>query len=226
MLESEKKRIMSNGGKIYQVKTDLPIEVPYRVMPGRLSVSRTIGDIEAKYKQFEGNPRVIISDPDIYEITISDNDDFILLGCDGMFDELSNEDIIDFIWMMKDGNASIHEQAASSIDAVIKLAAFKQSYDNLTAVLIAFKGFDKSNLAEYEPMIPSIQPKRVLSNERTKKHLSFSDVSPISDHRKISVPSLKKLFIFNSATSPFKFPLINQSNKLGLLIGKKEDKCI
>ena len=35
-------------------------------MPGRLSVSRTIGDIESKYGNFGGNPNVIICEPDIF----------------------------------------------------------------------------------------------------------------------------------------------------------------
>ena len=33
---------------------------PLRVFPGRLSVSRTFGDIEAKMEKFGGNSNVII----------------------------------------------------------------------------------------------------------------------------------------------------------------------
>ena len=39
---------------------------PYRVLPGRLSVSRTIGDAEAKLVKFGGNPNVIICEPEIF----------------------------------------------------------------------------------------------------------------------------------------------------------------
>jgi hypothetical protein len=35
------------------------------VFPGRLSVSRTIGDIEAKDPRYGGNPKCVISTPDI-----------------------------------------------------------------------------------------------------------------------------------------------------------------
>jgi protein phosphatase 2C family protein 2/3 len=38
---------------------------PFRVLPGRLSVSRTFGDIEAKKVKYGGNPRVIIAEPEI-----------------------------------------------------------------------------------------------------------------------------------------------------------------
>ena len=38
---------------------------PVRVNPGRLSVSRTFGDIEAKFEKFGGNPKVVIAEPEI-----------------------------------------------------------------------------------------------------------------------------------------------------------------
>lgn len=38
---------------------------PYRVLPGRLSVCRTFGDIEAKLPKYGGNPKVVISTPEI-----------------------------------------------------------------------------------------------------------------------------------------------------------------
>lgn len=55
----EKQRILANGGRIYQTKTKIKVEEnfilknkillgPYRVFPGRLSVSRTVGDAEGK----------------------------------------------------------------------------------------------------------------------------------------------------------------------------------
>ena len=54
---------------------------PYRVFPGRLSVSRTFGDIEAKREKFGGNPNVVIATPEIKEFMIDDKMDFLLLGC-------------------------------------------------------------------------------------------------------------------------------------------------
>jgi serine/threonine protein phosphatase PrpC len=53
---------------------------PPRVKPGRLSVSRTFGDIEAKYPAYGGNPKVVIAVPEISKFTISPNFDFLILG--------------------------------------------------------------------------------------------------------------------------------------------------
>jgi hypothetical protein len=38
---------------------------PYRVLPGRLSVSRTFGDIEAKLEKFGGKAGVVVAEPEI-----------------------------------------------------------------------------------------------------------------------------------------------------------------
>lgn len=54
---------------------------PFRVFPGRLSVSRTFGDIEAKKLKYGGNPRVIVADPEIKAFKVMPNYDFILLAC-------------------------------------------------------------------------------------------------------------------------------------------------
>ena len=57
-------------------------------------MSRTFGDIEAKREKFGGNPNVVIAVPDIVEFTIDDKMDFLLLGCDGIFDKISNAEVI------------------------------------------------------------------------------------------------------------------------------------
>jgi protein phosphatase 2C family protein 2/3 len=69
-----------------------------RVFPGRLSVSKTFGDIEAKRPKYGGNPNVIVCDPDIKSFQIQDNFDFILVGCDGIFERLSNREVIEVVW--------------------------------------------------------------------------------------------------------------------------------
>lgn len=63
---------------------------PHRVFPGRLSVSRTFGDIEAKLSKLDGNPRVVVHDPDILVFKIDKSHDFIVIGCDGIFDKMEN----------------------------------------------------------------------------------------------------------------------------------------
>lgn len=45
---------------------------PHRVMPGRLAVSRTLGDAEAKLIKYGGLPNVISAEPDIFTLAVTD----------------------------------------------------------------------------------------------------------------------------------------------------------
>ena len=106
------KRIVENGGRIYQNSSVIPhpnpsfkgqqqvIYGPHRVFPGRLSVSRTFGDIEAKLTKLDGNPNVVVAEPDItaFKITEESKFDFIVMGCDGIFDKMDNKETVHYIW--------------------------------------------------------------------------------------------------------------------------------
>lgn len=70
---------------------DNPYLGPYRVAPGRLSVSRTFGDLEAKHLDLGGIPGVVVCDPDVNYLPNGANElDFIVMGSDGIFDKLKN----------------------------------------------------------------------------------------------------------------------------------------
>ena len=120
----------------------------FRVYPSDLAVMRTVGDIKAKKKEFGGNPGTIINYPDIFVIDINSYDDFIVMGCDGIFDDLSNQEIIDAAWMVfkhrgKDKNYDIHELSQEACDLVIKYALEKQTTDNLSCIIIGLEGIEK-----------------------------------------------------------------------------------
>lgn len=61
-------------------------------------MSRTFGDISSKLDQFGGKPGVVIAEPEIKHFKIFSYYDFIIMGCDGIFDQLTNRDIINTVW--------------------------------------------------------------------------------------------------------------------------------
>jgi len=122
---------------------------PHRVFPGRLSVSRTFGDIEAKRPKYGGNPKVVIATPDITCFKVEDNYDFIILGCDGIFDKLSNQKVFKACWeaskkSFKNRATPIHGLCGLAVEAVLKASVADKTMDNITAVMISFKHFKKS----------------------------------------------------------------------------------
>ncbi|EGR28296.1 protein phosphatase 2c, putative [Ichthyophthirius multifiliis] len=146
----EEKRILQNGGKIYQRQVPiinpggpiLYINGPHRVIPGRLAVSRSMGDIEAKFKKYGGNINVVIAQPDITCIQIQQNYDFILLGCDGVFDKLSNEQCINFMWQkinQQKNNNNCDDIFGEAIENLLQQSLLHKSFDNISILGINFK---------------------------------------------------------------------------------------
>ena len=133
----EKERIIKNGGRIYQTQT--PIEDddnfkdkilvgPYRVFPGKLSVSRTIGEKKKKIEALGGNNSVLIPVPDIFTFDLEKDDiDFFILGCDGIYDQLSSKEILECAWMVIDNNLKMFKKKLEKKEEKNK---FKGNYGN------------------------------------------------------------------------------------------------
>ena len=120
----------------------------FRIYPCHLAVARTIGDIKAKDNYFGGLKGEIISIPDIYVYEINSNMDFIIIGCDGIFDNLSNFEIIDSAWFAIEKCAQERKYDINLItldvcNMVIKNAMDKFSVDNLSVVVIGLDGLEK-----------------------------------------------------------------------------------
>ena len=185
----EKERIVSNGGRIYQTQTPLNQNLenkenkdgdclnnenidnnlillgPHRVFPGSLSVSRTVGDAAAKIPSFGGNPKVVISEPDIYCFDLDKEDiDFVILGCDGIYDQLTSQDVFKCAYMMidfsksyniKENNNEINKEekdeidifatCANIVDFILKASMSRKSFDNVTCLIVAFKNLLNNN---------------------------------------------------------------------------------
>ena len=134
--------------KMKEIKEESEEEKIFRVYPSDLAVMRTVGDVKAKKKEFGGIPGTIINIPEIFIFDINSNDDFIVMGCDGIFDDLSNEEVINAAWIVfknraKEKNYDIHELSQEACDMIIKVALEKQTTDNLSCIVIGLEGIEK-----------------------------------------------------------------------------------
>lgn len=82
----------------------------------------------------------MIAVPDIKAFKIQEQHDFILLGCDGIFDKLSNWECINCSWFSvnNDKASNVHKQCGKIVDIVLKASIAKRTLDNITVVMIAF----------------------------------------------------------------------------------------
>ena len=179
---SEFMRIIQAGGYIYQTQTimkqgiptnqvqqvrleappesdsdedDNPFVGPYRVFPGRLSVCRTFGDVEAKVQSLGGLENCVVCQPEItHEPNGTQTLDYIIIGSDGIFDKLKNDQINQIVWDIANFQRTRHLSVAGTqatnlhqicgliTDEIIQSAARNHSIDNISVVFVAFKKFE------------------------------------------------------------------------------------
>ncbi len=117
----ERKRIEGLNGKITFDGDDWRIK--------DLSLSRAFGDLDA-------TPYVTHL-PQIYKYKISNNDKFIILACDGLWDVMSNQEVVNFVLEYK----SKIDPLKDKINIAEKLAQFainSGSSDNITIIINFF----------------------------------------------------------------------------------------
>ena len=117
----------------------------YRIQPSTLAVSRTIGDVSAKLPIFGGIPNAVISTPDIKSFELGNNIDFILIGCDGIFDVLDSYECAKCAWFgIKNSKTNdINNTCLNGVNMVIKTAMNRKSTDNVSCVIIGMENIEK-----------------------------------------------------------------------------------
>jgi integrin-linked kinase-associated serine/threonine phosphatase 2C len=121
--EDEKKRIIEKGGEVSDKMTGAPrVYRKNDEVPG-LAVSRSIGDIVAH--------QVGVScEPEIFEKELDNDDHFIVIGSDGVWDAMSSCEVVGFIFQKMETN---REQCATLLAQECRnrwelLNLYKQKY--------------------------------------------------------------------------------------------------
>jgi serine/threonine protein phosphatase PrpC len=120
----ERARIEQMGGTIVWDNYD------YRI--GDLSVSRAFGDIDAE--------PYVINIPDIFKYKITKNDSFIIVACDGLWDVMTNQEVVNFILdKCYDKKTKKRENKQINISKLLANEAIKkESSDNITVIVVFF----------------------------------------------------------------------------------------
>lgn len=153
----EQKRILESDGKIYKYyqvifrstiqSSNREGEIvigPTLVLPGKLPVSRIFGNTEAKLSLYGGKEGIILAVPEIKSFRITDDFDFIVLGSNGVFETISNKDILHCVirtLQESKETKNFHKICAESVKCIVKNALMRKATKNTTVVMIALSPF-------------------------------------------------------------------------------------
>eukprot|EP00828_Plagiopyla_frontata_P035266 TRINITY_DN461_c0_g1_i4.p2 TRINITY_DN461_c0_g1~~TRINITY_DN461_c0_g1_i4.p2 ORF type:complete len:119 (-),score=31.73 TRINITY_DN461_c0_g1_i4:89-445(-) len=105
---------------------------------GNLNLSRAVGDLEyKKNKKFQYNEQLIISVPEITTRKIQADDDFILMGCDGVYEIFTNEELGQKIKELMNQKYKKQEIIEQFLDQIIAPNTSNGTgCDNMSAIII------------------------------------------------------------------------------------------
>ena len=123
--DDEKSRIERAGGSVMMQRVN-----------GSLAVSRALGDYE--YKATENMPSIeqqVSPLPEIFVLQRDyDHDEFLVLACDGIWDVMSNQEVLEFVQKQ----LQVHEDRGLICDNLIEECFQRGSRDNMSVVLVTF----------------------------------------------------------------------------------------
>jgi len=134
---AEKERIQNAGGSVMIQRVN-----------GSLAVSRALGDYEYKNVEGKGQCEQLVSpEPEIsVEQRNEKTDEFMILACDGVWDVMTNEDLVEFVR----SRLLVTNNLELICNQVIDTCLYKGSRDNMSIVLVTFPACPPPNEAAIE----------------------------------------------------------------------------
>lgn len=118
---SERQRIERLGGVVYD-----------GYLNGQLSVARALGDWHMKGPKGSSFP--LSSDPELHETILTDEDEFLLLACDGIWDVMSSQCAV----TIARRELMLHNDPERCSRELVREALKRDTCDNLTVVVVCF----------------------------------------------------------------------------------------
>lgn len=99
---------------------------------GYLSVTRALGDWELKLPLGSASP--LIADPDVQQVVLTEDDEFLIIGCDGIWDVMSSQYAVSLVRR----GLRRHNDPKQCAQELVTEASRLNSADNLTVIVICF----------------------------------------------------------------------------------------
>lgn len=134
--DRERNRIVAAGGFLSEIGGVCRVN-------GNLNLSRAIGDL--KYKANDSLPpsdQIITAQPDVHHVTLTDEDRFFVLACDGVWDVMENQQVCDFVSERLDRGMDPKAIACDLLDSCLAnnpKDAKGIGCDNMTAEIVLLK---------------------------------------------------------------------------------------
>nr|XP_016502930.1 PREDICTED: probable protein phosphatase 2C 49 [Nicotiana tabacum] len=134
--------------------------IEYGFLNGDLAVTRALGDWYMKLPFGSASP--LTAEPEVKQMLLTEDDEFMIIGCDGIWDVMSNQEAVNVVRR----ELRLHNDPQESAKELVNHALCRDVDDNLTAIVVCFTNPD------HQASVPSQRPRFrccSLSEEARKK---------------------------------------------------------
>ncbi|KAI8522527.1 hypothetical protein RHMOL_Rhmol13G0003700 [Rhododendron molle] len=122
---SERRRVEELGGYIDD-----------GYLNGVLSVTRALGDWDMKLPRGSASP--LIADPEFRQVDLTEDDEFLIMGCDGIWDVMSSQQAVSLVRR----GLRRHDDPEQCAKDLVMEALRLNTFDNLTVIVVCFTSLD------------------------------------------------------------------------------------
>ncbi|TQE01331.1 hypothetical protein C1H46_013011 [Malus baccata] len=122
---SERRRVEELGGNVDD-----------GYLNGVLSVTRALGDWDMKFPRGSSSP--LIAEPEFRQVVLTEDDEFLIIGCDGIWDVMSSQHAVSLV---RRGLRRHDDPDQCARDLVMEALRLK-TFDNLTVIVVCFSPLD------------------------------------------------------------------------------------
>lgn len=102
-----------------------------------LSVTRALGDWDMKLPPGSSSP--LTAEPEFCRITLTEDDEFLIIGCDGIWDVMSSQQAVSLVRR----RLRWHDDPEQCAKDLVMEALRLNTCDNLTVIIVCFTSLDQ-----------------------------------------------------------------------------------
>lgn len=128
---------------------------------GNLALSRAIGDFDFKKSaDLPPEEQIVTAFPDVIEHTITKDDEFVVLACDGIWDCLTSQQVVEVVRRGINDRLSLEEICEAMIDICLAPNSYGSGIgcDNMSVVIVALLQKDQTLEQWYQSIIDKQGP--------------------------------------------------------------------
>ncbi|KAL0288072.1 UNVERIFIED_CONTAM: putative protein phosphatase 2C 13 [Sesamum calycinum] len=134
--------------------------VEYEYLNGELAVTRALGDWYMKLPFGSASP--LTAEPEFQWTLLTEDDEFLIIGCDGIWDVISNQEAVSLVRR----ELRHHNDPQQCARELINQALMRDTCDNVTAIIVCFSS------PESQDSDPSRRPRfRLCMSEEARSKL-------------------------------------------------------